>query len=479
MTNPISVGSTIVNPSAPAIALEKAGASGASGFAVLLEGTVSGARQNPANFIGAPATPPETLLPEAQALDLETLFDALGGLFSQLLGIEEGLEDEQPVEAGALETLSGLIETVTDLLDTGAVIDPDSPLLAQLHGLAQTLGIEMKAEATSPAAILETLAALATRIGAELRETAPELATALTGLAARLDTQIAAIETALANAEPDAATKLKLVESETKPNASAAIAQNSTTEKPPATATRTAPEETPDISQPQQDKSARVEQTGRSLTGDGDETPARPATTGAQTNPQATAAAAAASAAGTATTEAQTDAPDGLTLPAGHAQPPGQAHGAVRPEAAAYARPEPRINVPHIAVEIARSIQNGISRFEIRLNPPELGRVDVRIEMDNSGNVLARLAVEKSETLDLLQRDQRALERALVEAGLDGNKTDLEFSLRQENRGDDQPPERHHWTASVAADPAAADPSLLPSGAMRGYARLDAVNLWV
>ena len=30
-----------------------------------------------------------------------------------------------------------------------------------------------------------------------------------------------------------------------------------------------------------------------------------------------------------------------------------------------------------------------------------------------------------------MQRDQRALERALQQAGLDGNKTNLEFSLRQ------------------------------------------------
>src|SRR5690606_19533254 len=48
-----------------------------------------------------------------------------------------------------------------------------------------------------------------------------------------------------------------------------------------------------------------------------------------------------------------------------------------------------------------------------------------------AGNLHARLTVERSETLDLLQRDARALERALSQAGLDGAKTSLEFSLKQ------------------------------------------------
>src|SRR5690606_3761542 len=113
---------------------------------------------------------------------------------------------------------------------------------------------------------------------------------------------------------------------------------------------------------------------------------------------------------------------------------------------------------------------------------PELGRVDVRMEMDQSGNVVARLAVEKSETLDLLQRDQRALEKALGDAGIDTGKTELEFSLRQENDGSDQPDERDTWKTGIAGEPEPIDETSgmpFPNGAMRGYARLDAVNLWV
>ncbi|NGP18470.1 flagellar hook-length control protein FliK [Devosia aurantiaca] len=80
---------------------------------------------------------------------------------------------------------------------------------------------------------------------------------------------------------------------------------------------------------------------------------------------------------------------------------------------------------------MARQVEGGNTRFQIRLDPPELGRIDVRLEIDNAGSVSARLTVEKAETLDLMQRDQRGLERALQQAGVDAGKTNLEFSLKQ------------------------------------------------
>ena len=55
----------------------------------------------------------------------------------------------------------------------------------------------------------------------------------------------------------------------------------------------------------------------------------------------------------------------------------------------------------------------------------------MRLDIDGSGRVNARLTVDRAETLDLMQRDQRALEKALQQAGLDSSKTNLEFSLKQ------------------------------------------------
>jgi flagellar hook-length control protein FliK len=98
---------------------------------------------------------------------------------------------------------------------------------------------------------------------------------------------------------------------------------------------------------------------------------------------------------------------------------------------AGYQTSQQQLNLPQIAFELARQVQDGNTRFQIRLDPPELGRIDVRLDIDQSGQVNARLVVEKSETLDLMQRDQRGLERALQQAGLDSAKTNLEFSLKQ------------------------------------------------
>ena len=102
-----------------------------------------------------------------------------------------------------------------------------------------------------------------------------------------------------------------------------------------------------------------------------------------------------------------------------------------KPLPAAYQPVANPINLGQMAFEMVRQIHQGQSRFSIRLDPPELGRIDVRMHVDASGAVNARLTVERSETLDLFQRDQRSLERALTQAGLDSGKTNLEFSLKQ------------------------------------------------
>ncbi|MDZ4380157.1 MAG: flagellar hook-length control protein FliK [Parvibaculum sp.] len=86
-----------------------------------------------------------------------------------------------------------------------------------------------------------------------------------------------------------------------------------------------------------------------------------------------------------------------------------------------------------IALQMARNLQKGISRFDIRLDPPEMGRVDVRMEVRKDGHVVAHMTVDRPETLDLLQRDARALQQALNNAGLQADSDSLNFSLRDQN----------------------------------------------
>jgi flagellar hook-length control protein FliK len=83
-----------------------------------------------------------------------------------------------------------------------------------------------------------------------------------------------------------------------------------------------------------------------------------------------------------------------------------------------------------VPIEIGLKSLAGVNRFEIRLDPAELGRIDVRLEIDGSGEVKAHLVVDRVETLNLLQRDARTLERAFEQAGLKPSEGGVDLSLR-------------------------------------------------
>jgi flagellar hook-length control protein FliK len=89
----------------------------------------------------------------------------------------------------------------------------------------------------------------------------------------------------------------------------------------------------------------------------------------------------------------------------------------------------------HLAAEVARFAGKGQTRFQIRMDPPELGRVDVELKFSKDGKVKAHLTVDRSETLDMFMRDQRGLERALDAAGLKLDPGSVELSLRDQGAG--------------------------------------------
>jgi chemotaxis protein MotD len=97
-----------------------------------------------------------------------------------------------------------------------------------------------------------------------------------------------------------------------------------------------------------------------------------------------------------------------------------------------------------LAMQISANANNGKTSFEIRLDPAELGRIDVRLDVDRHGNVTSHLTVEKPETLAMLRQDAPQLQRALNDAGLQTSDSGLQFSLgdqsqaNQNNRNDPQ-----------------------------------------
>ena len=85
--------------------------------------------------------------------------------------------------------------------------------------------------------------------------------------------------------------------------------------------------------------------------------------------------------------------------------------------------------VASLAAKMAQRLHDGATRFTVRLDPPELGRVDVRLEVDTDGRARAVLAVERPEVQAELSRHSRDLERALGEAGVSVEEGDIEFTL--------------------------------------------------
>ena len=83
-----------------------------------------------------------------------------------------------------------------------------------------------------------------------------------------------------------------------------------------------------------------------------------------------------------------------------------------------------------VVLGIHKAVGQGRGHISIKLYPAELGRIDVRVELTDDGALRAVITADKSDTLELLQRDARGLERALQEAGLKTDSGSLSFDLR-------------------------------------------------
>lgn len=108
------------------------------------------------------------------------------------------------------------------------------------------------------------------------------------------------------------------------------------------------------------------------------------------------------------------------------------------PDAARPAVTHPALqNSPAATIQVYQRmierVDGRAQRFEVRLDPAELGRVDVRIEVGADKKVHAILAAHDSAALSALMRGQRALERALTDAGIDLADGGVRFELSSDN----------------------------------------------
>ena len=181
-------------------------------------------------------------------------------------------------------------------------------------------------------------------------------------------------------------------------------------------------------------------------------TPSHRSDTGAPTPPGAEVS---------ATAKTLNDFPTQLPIPS---SAPHASENAAAP-ATLVSQPGPQpaaVPLSGVAIEIAGKALAGKNRFEIRLDPPELGRIDVRLDVDRDGNVTSRLTVDRPDTLDLLRRDAASLERALQDAGLKTANNGLQFSLRDQSMNEEQAGTSPDAAVLVATDESLPSNDVIP-----------------
>lgn len=405
----------------------------------------------------APGEKPEAVEPEAE--DSDAVSDALATVLDGLAELRAALQGGTVPDPGLLDRLNQSVERLAGTLglslDQMPTLDKlaaiatrpaveGEPIQAQLQGALAPTAQALLGETEQP-----QLMALGGRLGAlvlALGDTAPDQGATL---AADIEKAAASLPKTAANPLPPPAETPALADAEVKiaePGLSVTKTEAAATEPPRAAQAKSVqPIETKDAP-----RGARLD--------------AQPSL--AAVNADAAAEAQAAASNAPSTPQAKTEA---VAL-------------APRPIQPGYQTSQQQLNLPQLAFEVARQVHDGHTRFQIRLDPAELGRIDVKLDIDAGGQVHARLTVEKAETLDLMQRDQRGLEKALQQAGLDGAKTNLEFSLKQNGFGQDRAGEDGHGRPGLFGDrhgTAEADESAPTVNLYRGNLSASGVNIFV
>ena len=158
--------------------------------------------------------------------------------------------------------------------------------------------------------------------------------------------------------------------------------------------------------------------------------------------------------------------------------PPVSAAAPATSASAAMPTPQPAseelTKVTDLGIAIAARSAAGAKSFEIRLDPAELGRVEVKLTVGADGKADATIVAHRPETLALLLRDSQNLERTLKDSGLQLSNSSLNFSLKgQERQGDGGGASKAHTrnlsdavvARSEATNASIASLSLAPSSA--------------
>jgi hypothetical protein len=116
------------------------------------------------------------------------------------------------------------------------------------------------------------------------------------------------------------------------------------------------------------------------------------------------------------------------TQPAAQPPSPSSPRPAEAATAAAPAQTAPAHQITPALMQMGHA-PDGAQRLTVRLDPPELGRVQIKIDRPPEAPARVEITVEKQETLTLLLRDQPQLQRALDQAGVPAEGRNVTFHV--------------------------------------------------
>lgn len=128
-------------------------------------------------------------------------------------------------------------------------------------------------------------------------------------------------------------------------------------------------------------------------------------------------------------------------------------------------------------VAMARGLVEGRDHVSLRLDPPDLGRIDVRLSFTHQGELRAVVAADNRAALDLLRRDVDQLQRALSDAGLRADSGSFHFSERQPSSGQRwyDPTQADRPRGMDERDPPVVQDAPLPQRRLRSSGRVDVI----
>ena len=88
-----------------------------------------------------------------------------------------------------------------------------------------------------------------------------------------------------------------------------------------------------------------------------------------------------------------------------------------------------------IGVEIARAAKGDREDLLIRLDPRDMGRINVRLSFDGDGVLRAVMSADSPGALEMLRRESGELNRALADAGIRSDAQSLRFDARSGDQG--------------------------------------------